>query len=84
MTTLAPAWASSVPSRIAVVDFPAPPFGDAMTTVGIGVSMLSDNYINRINGKIQYDCDAMSTLDVRRQHPYLRMHDDLELSRQED
>jgi hypothetical protein len=49
MTTLAPAWASSVPNRIAVVDFPAPPFGDAMTTVGISVSMLSDNYINRIN-----------------------------------
>jgi hypothetical protein len=38
---------------MAAVDFPAPPFGDAMTTVGIDVPALPDKYDNRIIRKIQ-------------------------------
>ena len=44
--TAAPAWASSVPRIIAAVDFPAPPLGEAMTTVGM--IHKPDYYGNRI------------------------------------
>ena len=46
-TVRAPARASSVASRIAVVDFPAPPFGEAMTITGMA-SPLSGVRVNRI------------------------------------
>jgi len=42
IVTSAPAWANSVPKITAAVDFPAPPLGLAITTVGI-FHLLSGN-----------------------------------------